>query len=169
MVSHSYSISATIKPHWCAGPAGNITTPILQLRKLRFSQVMYLCIQKLREPGWEPRCLSWQPWTQALTAQKQPRYILRPSLEFFIDVCVPPHHITVWVKNYPRPIKKNRSAWIKVLLPRATLSHGIALWVNMADLFICVPCGCLLGLPDCDHRRDSWLIYVLLEHVVKSL
>lgn len=28
----------------------------------------------------------------------------------------------------------------------------------MADLFICVPCGCLLGLPDCDHHGDGWLI-----------
>lgn len=31
------------------------------------------------------------------------------SLEFFIDVFVLPHHITVWVKNYPRPTKENRS------------------------------------------------------------
>lgn len=32
------------------------------------------------------------------------------SVEFFIDVCVPSHPITVWVKNYPGPTKENRSA-----------------------------------------------------------
>ena len=41
-VSHSYSISATVILHWPAGPAENATTLILQLRKMRFSQMMLL-------------------------------------------------------------------------------------------------------------------------------
>lgn len=32
------------------------------------------------------------------------------SVEFFVDVCVPPHHITAWVKNPPKPTQENRSA-----------------------------------------------------------
>jgi len=36
-----------------------------------------------------------------------------------------------------------------------------------ADLFVYVPRGYLLGLPHCDHHRDSWFIYVLSRHMVK--
>ena len=43
------------------------------------------------------------------------------SVECFIDVCLPPHHITVWVKDYPRPTKENRTAWIKILLSWTTI------------------------------------------------
>lgn len=86
------------------------------------------------------------------------------SAEFFMDVCMPPHHITVQMKDHPHPTKENRSLQIKTALPRATLSHGISLWVSLEDLSLCVHCGHLLGLADCGSHGDSWLIYVLPEN-----
>lgn len=56
---------------------------------------------------------------------------------------MPPHRITVRMKDYPQTAKENRSLQIKIALPRATLSHGISLWVSLVDVSVCV---CTVGI-----------------------
>lgn len=77
------------------------------------------------------------------------------SAEFFMCVCMPPHLITVQMKDHLHPAKEDRSLQIKIAPPRATLSQGISLWVSLEDSLVCVLCGRLLGSTDFGSHGDS--------------
>lgn len=92
------------------------------------------------------------------------------SVECFIDVCWPPSpsHYSLGEKLSQAHQGKQRCMNQDFVATDHNSYHTEFLrGSTWADLFIYVPCGCLLGLPHCDHYRVSWFIYVLPRHMVQ--